>query len=120
MSCVDNAPRRIAAWLASGVGLLHLFYASQGGIAQTPGAAWLLALGTAAGAALVWWAALRGPWAFAWLGLVLGLLPPALNWPAIGVSAGGLLALLLLALEAVAILAASLRKSQTSGEPTGP
>ena len=101
-----------AAWLSIPPAVLHLFYASQGGIAPTPAAAWLLAFGTVFGSALVWVAARRGPWPLAWLGLAFLILPAILAWPAIGVSPGGQLALLLLLVAAVAIAVASVRGSK--------
>ena len=102
-----DALRGGAAWVSSLVAALHVFYAAQGGLVGPPAVAWFLALGTGVGAGLVWLAARRGPWGLAWLGLALLALPAALSWPAIGISAGGLLALLLLGVAALWVVVAS-------------
>lgn len=102
--------RMAAAWTSMLPAALHLVYASQHGIATDPAVRWALALGTVVGSALVWTAARRGPWALAWAGLALIVLPAVPAWPAIGVSPGGLLALLLMLVTAIAVAVASARQ----------
>ena len=101
--------RHAAAAAGTIVAALHLFYAVMGGIAETAGARWSLAFLTVVGSALVWTAALRGPWSLAWAGMVLLALPAALAWPATGVSAGGLLALALLTVTLLLLAFATAR-----------
>lgn len=99
--------REAAAWLCVLPAALTVAYAAAGGVHQDVVVRWALAAGTVLGARTAWMAARQGPWALAWAGLALLVLPAALAWPAIGVSPGGLLALLALLVAAVAVAVGS-------------
>lgn len=113
--------REAAAWLCVLPAGLTVAYAVAGGVHPDVVVRWALAAGTALGARLAWMAAKQEPWLLAWAGLGLLVLPAALSWPAIGVSVGGLLALLALLVAAVAVAAGSLPARQPPAlSPTRP
>ncbi len=115
-----DARREAAAWLSVVPAALHVAYAAGSGIHPDPVVRWLLALGTVAGSWLVWRASRQGPWPLAWLGLAFIVLPAVPGWPIIGVSPGGLLALLAMAVAGVAVLVASWPAKPRALSPSPP